>query len=209
MTVDPTGPVVPLGERHAAEAANLHAAGIDTGFLSSLGRGFLKQIYKALPMCPGAFGYVFEEHGHVLGFIACTESTGGLYKQALKRRFFPMLWALKWHILSPSKVKRMWQTLLYPVEVGAGLPPAEILSIAVSEEARGKGVGKALMVAAMEEFARRDISRAKVAVGAGNEEANAFYRRCGFRLAARRTHHALPMHVYVAEIPRPGRQAAP
>ena len=202
MTVDPTGPVVPLGERHAAEAANLHAAGIDTGFLSSLGRGFLKQIYKALPMCPGAFGYVFEEHGHVLGFIACTESTGGLYKQALKRRFFPMLWALKWHILSPSKVKRMWQTLRYPAEAGRDLPAAELLSIAVSEGARGQGVGKALTAAAVAEFRRRGVDRFKAAVGASNETANAFYKRIGFQLALRRKHHGLPMNIYVLDTPQ-------
>ena len=166
MTDDSTGPVIALTKRHAAAAADLHAGGIDTGFLSSLGRGFLKQIYQALPRCPAAFGYVFQENGRVLGFIACTESTGGLYKQALKRRLVPMLWALKWHVLSPRKVRRMWQTLRYPAEVGQELPSAELLSIAVSGDARGKGVGKALTAAAVEEFRRRGVDRFRVAVGA-------------------------------------------
>ena len=197
MTDDSTGPVIALTKRHAAAAAELHASGIDTGFLSSLGRGFLKQIYQALPRCPAAFGYVFQENGRVLGFIACTESTGGLYKQALKRRLVPMLWALKWHVLSPRKVRRMWQTLRYPAEVGQELPSAELLSIAVSGDARGKGVGKALTAAAVEEFRRRGVDRFRVAVGAANEPANAFYRRVGFEFALQRTHHGLPMNVYV------------
>jgi len=204
------GRVRPLSKRHARAAAGLHYTGIHTGFLRSLGVGFLWQLYAALSACPSGFGFVWEgPDGEVLGFIVCAESTGRLYREALLRRGFLLALPLVRFLIRPSMVKRMWQTLLYPVEVGAGLPPAEILSIAVSEKARGKGIGKALMVAAMEEFACRGIGRAKVAVGAGNEEANAFYRRCGFCLAARRTHHALPMHVYVAEIPGPGRQAAP
>jgi RimJ/RimL family protein N-acetyltransferase len=41
----------------------------------------------------------------------------------------------------------------------------------------------------------------KVAVWAGNEPANAFYRKCGFELAVQREHHGLPMNVYVIDIP--------
>ena len=190
-------PVAAMLKRHAADAARLHAEGIDTGFLSSLGRGFLRQIYKALPACPVGFGYVCQEAGRVIGFAASAESTGRLYKQALKRRFFPMLWALKWHVLSPAKVKRMWQTLRYPAEVGADLPGAELLSIAVDASGRGKGVGKALLAATAEEFKRRGIERFKIAVWAGNEAANAFYSRCGAELALQREHHGLPMNVYV------------
>ena len=200
MIAEPTGPVIALGKHHADAAAKLHASGIDTGFLSSLGQGFLRQIYRALPTCPAAFGYVFEEHGRVLGFIACTESTGGLYRQALKRRFFAMLWALKWHILDPAKVKRMWQTLRYPAEVGRDLPAAELLSIVVSEDARGRGVGKALTAVAAEEFRRRGVDRFKVAVGASSKTANAFYRRVGFQFALQREHHGLPMNVYVMTV---------
>ena len=203
MTVDVTGPIVPLAKRHAAAAARLHAGGIDDGFLSTLGQAFLKQIYQAVPTCPSSFGYVFEQHGQVLGFIACAESTASFYKQALKRRMLPMLWSLKRHVLHPLKVKRMWQTLRYPADVGRDLPAAEVLSIAVDEDARGLGVGKALAAAAIEELRRRGIDRLKVAVGA-DAPAIAFYERCGFTFALQRAHHGLPMKVYVLDI-APGR----
>lgn len=199
-----TGRVRPLSKRHARAAADLHRTGIHTGFLSSLGMGFLRPLYAALSACPSGFGFVWEEaDGKVLGFVACAESTGRLYKQALLRRGLLLALPLVRYLFRPSVIKRLWQTLRYPAEVGAALPPAEILSIAVAEEGRGKGIGKALLSAAMEEFARRGIDRVKVAGWAGNQGANAFYERCGFRLEQTREHHGLPMNLYVASTGRP------
>jgi ribosomal protein S18 acetylase RimI-like enzyme len=190
--------VIPLGPKQAAAAAQLHRQGIDTGFLSSLGQSFLRQLYLAVPKCPAGFGYVWvEPGGQVLGFIACAESTGRLYKQALLRRGFQMAWPVGRFLFRPATLKRMIQTLRYPSQVGGELPAAEVLSIAVSSDARGKGVGKALMAAALKEFARRSVRQCKVAVGADNTNANEFYKRCGFKLALTRQHHGRPMNVYV------------
>lgn len=190
-----------LSKKHAAAAAELHREAIGTGFLSTLGRTFLKQLYKAIPACPSGFGYVWvEPDGRLLGFIACAESTGRLYRQALVRRGVMMAGPLLRFLLRPSVVKRMIQTLRYPSELGGDLPRAEVLSIVVSANARGKGVGRTLMAAAFQEFLRRGVTKAKVAVGASNEAANAFYRRCEFTLALKREHHGLPMNVYVIKL---------
>ena len=200
----PADPVIPLAKRHARQVARLHINGIDTGFLSSLGPGFLKQIYKALPGCGSGFGYVWEDpDGAVVGFIACAESTGKLYKQSLLRRGVLMALPLLRFVFRWSVIKRLWQTLRYPAEVGADVPAAELLSIAVDPSARGRGVGKQLMAAAVEAFRRRGIERFKVAVWAGNEAANAFYQRCGFTLALQREHHGLPMNIYVLQTDPP------
>jgi ribosomal protein S18 acetylase RimI-like enzyme len=194
----------PLEKRHAKTVAALHHHGIPTGFLSSLGARFLRQMYAAVPSAPTGFGYVQERaDGQVLGFVACAVSTGRFYKQALLRRGVLMAGAMFPRCLRPSVMKRLWETLRYPAEVGhdgLDLPAAEILSIVVDEGVRGMGIGTALIGAALDEFRRRGISRAKVAVGAGNEPANCFYRRCGFRLALTREHHGLPMNVYVHDL---------
>ncbi len=192
--------VVHLNQRHAVMAAELHRAGIDTGFLSSLGNTFLRQLYRAIPSCPAGFGFAWEEpDGAVLGFIACAESTGRVYKQALLRRGILMALPLARFLVRPAVIRRMIATLRYPSQVGDELPAAEVLSIAVSPQARGKGVGKALMKAAMDEFHRRGIEMVKVAVWAGNETANHFYERCGFTLAMQREHHGLPMNIYTVD----------
>ena len=39
-----------------------------------------------------------------------------------------------------------------------------------------------------------------MAVVAANEAANAFYRKCGFALAAQRFHHGQAMNLYVLEV---------
>jgi len=198
MTNDPR--LRPMTRADARAVAELHRVGIDTGFLSSLGGAFLRQLYAALPSCPSGFGYVVDdpERG-VEAFIACAESTGRLYKQSLLRRGILMAAVLLKFVVRPRVVKRMIETLRYPSEAGEELPPAEVLSIVVSERARGRGLGKALMRTAMAEFTRREISHAKVAVGADNASANAFYERCGFSLAVTRDHHGRPMNIYVAK----------
>lgn len=194
--------VRPLEKRHASAAATLHRLGIQTGFLSSLGQRFLRQLYAAIPSCPSGFGYVWEEpDGNILGFIACAEATGRFYKQALLRCGLPMgLVMLPRAIARPSVVKRAVETLRYPGDAADELPSAEVLSIAVSEEARGQGVGRALMQAALEDFARRNVHRVKVAVDAGNIGANRFYERCGFHLAQTREHHGQPMAIHVQDL---------
>ena len=190
-----------MSRHHAGVVAMLHRTGIETGFLSSLGLRFLKQLYAAIPSCPAGFGYVWQEpDGRVLGFVACAESTGRLYKQALLRRGILMALPLIRFIFRLSVLKRIWETLRYPSQTAKDLPQAEVMSIMVSEEIRGKGVGKALMKAAMDEFANRRLRQVRVSVGAGNEPANKFYQRCGFSLAMTRKHHGLDMNIYTTQI---------
>ncbi len=199
-------PLVPLSSAHASAVAGLHSQSIHTGFLSSLGTSFLRQLYTALARCPSGFGYVWvEPDGEAMGFIACAESTSRVYREALRRRFVRMLVPLLRHLARRSVVQRMEQTLRYPAELSDDLPPAEVLSIAVSDRARGKGVGKALMAAAMAEFGRRGMTRVKVAVAAANEPANRFYRSCGFQLALQREHHGQPMNIYTLDVHHPAR----
>lgn len=193
--------IVTLKDGHAQAAAELHKNAIGTGFLSSLGPAFLCQLYRAIPSCSAGFGFVWENpDGQILGFIACAESTGRLYKQSILRRGIPMALPLARFLFRPSVIRKLIQTLRYPSQVGEDLPLAEVLSIAVSPDARGKGVGKALMSAALAEFRRRGISRVKVAVWAENEPANRLYQRCGFRLVRTREHHGLPMNLYAIDV---------
>lgn len=187
-----------MKKEHAEDVARLHRQSIHTSFLASLGNSFLKQLYKAIPTCRSGFGYIWQgPDDKILGFIACAENTGQLYKQALLSRGVLMVLPLFMRIFCFSTLKRIWETLRYPAETAENLPQAEVLSIAVSKQACGKGIGKALMKTAMNEFARRGIKQVKVAVWAGNEAANKFYQHCGFSLACTREHHGLPMNIYV------------
>ena len=201
--------VRPLERRDAPRAASLHATCIDPGFLSSLGEAFLRQLYSVVPSCPAGFGFVCEgPDGQVLGFIACAESTGLFIRQAVLRRGVPMALALGWRLLAPSVAKGLLEAWRYPTETAAALPPPGILSVAVSPEARGKGVGRALISAALAEFRRRGIHEVKVAVGSQGMS-NGFYVRCGFRLADTRELHGRPVNMYVIRTDAPPAAHAP
>ena len=198
---DSAAQLAPLDRTHARQVARLHAEGISSGFLASLGHGFLPQLYTAIPKCDAGFGYVaLDDAGDVQGFIACTESTGRLYKQAMRRRFLQMAWPVMRYAVRPSVLKRMIATLRYPAEVGDEVPAAELLSIVVTPALRGQGAGKALVAAATDEFRRRNVGRYKVAVWDQNDRANAFYKSCGFEFALAREHHGLGMNIYVMDL---------
>jgi len=191
--------ITPLTKIDAAQVAELHRVMIGTGFLSSLGRGFLTQLYKAIGSCPAGFGFVCKDGPTVQGFIACSESTGRLYKQAMLRRGLLMALPLVRFMVRPATMRRLFETLKYPSET-TDLPPAELLSIAVSPTAQSGGIGKALVAAANDEFRRRGIKQYRVAVWAENTAANRFYQKCGFKLAMQKLHHGLEMNIYVLEL---------
>jgi ribosomal-protein-alanine acetyltransferase len=63
---------------------------------------------------------------------------------------------------------------------------AEVLNMAVRAESRRSGQGSALLLAAFEEFQRREVSRVFLEVRESNTVALAFYRKHGFIPARRR-----------------------
>lgn len=64
--------------------------------------------------------------------------------------------------------------------VGAHM--AELVSLAVAPDARGQGLGTALMDAVDAELERRGVHDLEVAVMAGNDRAQRFYERRGLRV---------------------------
>lgn len=180
--------IVRPGIRPDAEAAaRLHAEGIAEGFLSSLGPRFLTLLYRRIVAWPRSFLVVAEEEGRVVGHAAATEDVGALYRQFLLHDGIaaaavaaPRL-ALRW--------RSVLETLRYPSDQGS-LPAAELLAVAVDREHRGRGTGRALVLEANEELARRGTTDARVVVAASNAPALALYRSSGFRPSASIRVHA-------------------
>jgi hypothetical protein len=188
-----------MAVQDAAAVASLHEARI-TSFLSTLGGGFLKQLYAAIARSPSAFGFVWERaDGAVLGFIACSENTGRLYKEALLRGGVRMAGAMIRFVLRPAFVKRMIETLRYPTRVGAEVPPAEILSMAVSPEAGEGCISLSLTRQALAEFKRRGVDAVKAGVGPAHPSMNRFYQMLGFEHVSTCAQHGAPMNILVIE----------
>jgi [ribosomal protein S18]-alanine N-acetyltransferase len=62
---------------------------------------------------------------------------------------------------------------------------AELVSIAVAPDARGKGVADALLIRTLRGLRRRGIPRVGLTVKVTNERARAFYEKHGFRKVRR------------------------
>ncbi|GIW53511.1 MAG: hypothetical protein KatS3mg081_2866 [Gemmatimonadales bacterium] len=66
---------------------------------------------------------------------------------------------------------------------------AEVLNLAVDPEHRLRGVGRSLLEQIIDRVARRGASLLFLEVRASNTEAQAFYRKMGFRQVGRRPNY--------------------
>lgn len=170
-------------KRDALPIAQLHVRRIDTGFLSTLGAGFLRLLYEALIGSPHGSVFVAETEDGVIGFIAGTEDTAGFYKEFLRRRFLSALLRLLPSLLRWSTWRRLWETLRYGGD--GGEVAAELLSMAVAPSASGSGLGFRLVGRLQEWAEARGIEAMKVVVGDGNTPAISLYEKAGFGEATR------------------------
>ena len=181
-------PACPDGGDPAA-AARLHAERIAEGFLVTLGPRFLTRLYRRIARSPGAVLLVAVDAEQVVGFVAATTSTQRLYGEFLRRDAVPAgLAAAPAIVRSP---RRVWETWRYGTSADHGdLPDAEVLSITVVAEAAGRGIGAALLTAALDGLGDRGVARAQVVTAVGNDAALALYERAGFRRHQRTEVHA-------------------
>ncbi|HEX2563970.1 MAG TPA: GNAT family N-acetyltransferase, partial [Acidimicrobiales bacterium] len=148
-----------------------------------------------IALSPAAVLLVAEDGDRIVGFVAAATSTRRLYRDFLRHDAVPAgLAAAPAVIRAP---RRVWETLRYG-SAGDDLPAAEVLSIAVAADAEGRGIGGALLVAALEALAEAGAPAARVVTAVGNDPALAMYERAGFRRRTRTEVHAgVPQEVLV------------
>ena len=171
----------PATDADLAAVANLHAERISEGFLSSLGTGFLRRLYRRVLRTERSLLLVAAAGDEVRGFVAGVADVGALYREFL------------WHdgliagaLAAPRLARafpRVLETLRYPAATG-DLPDAEILAVAVGGMWGGRGIGRELVCAATATFATAGVTTAKVVTTADNAAAIAMYRSAGFTSTA-------------------------
>jgi ribosomal protein S18 acetylase RimI-like enzyme len=184
----------------ASEVAELHIRGIETGFISSLGMDFVKVLYECIAQSKTSFGFIARENEKTLGFVVFTEDINKLYRSVIFSEGLRFVLLLAGKMLSLQRLKRALETLFYPGRIREmDLPRAELLSIVVAEEYRGKGIGLALVERGFKECTRRKIEKVKVLVGAQKETANKLYLKCSFKFVRQIENHGVLSNIYVAE----------
>jgi ribosomal protein S18 acetylase RimI-like enzyme len=177
--------------------AALHRERFPDGFLPKLGSAALERLYRYIAGSPDGFVLVSEDADGLAGFIAVTEDTPRLYRRFLRRHALTAAVAAAPRVLrAPRKV---WETVRYGSRAeNAGLPPAEILAVAVTERARGTGVAPSLVAATLEELRARGVAAARVVAASGNLSALRLYERAGFRrLRSTEVHRGVSQEVLV------------
>ena len=174
-------------EGDSAEAARLHCSEISQGFLPTLGQPFLARLYRRMVLSPSAFFVVAEDAGVVQGFAAGTSDLGAFYRTFLVRD--GLLAGMRSFHRVIRSLPRILEVLRYPASV-ENLPPAEILSVAVTPTSRGRGLGSRLSPARSINSTGAVCTRRAVVVGGDNAAAIALYRSVGFEPAVVRDIHA-------------------
>ncbi|HBG28775.1 MAG: hypothetical protein A2Y10_07065 [Planctomycetes bacterium GWF2_41_51] len=190
-----------LTKSYAPQAAVLHIQGISTGFISSLGKRFVTTLYEAIAEDKNSFGFVAVEDDKVLGFVAFSTNLSKLYKYVILKKGFKFVFVLAKKMLSLQVINKILHNIFYPSKMAKmDLPDAELLSIVVATEGRGKGIAKQLVDAGFEECRKRGIDKVKVLVAADNEIANKLYQKCGFEKFKQIDSHGILSNIYVMDL---------
>ncbi len=175
--------------KDAPAMARLHRESMPTAFLPALGDGFLRRLYRTVAADAGSVALVAEDERGVAGFAVGVSSVRAFYGTFARRQGAMAALAAVPRLVEPSVLRRVVETARHPAEL-AGLPEAELLSIAVDASCRSQGVGGMLARAVVSGLAEHDVRELKVVVGADNDGAHRFYERLGFRPAGQTSVHA-------------------
>lgn len=184
--------------------AGLHETSIATGFLSKLGRKFLKELYSSISKQPGTQIFVADSNDRIYGFVAATINIHGLYKRVVLQngyRFALILLKFKFDL---RVIRMLSETFFYGFKKksdgNSNEIPSELLSISVDEKARGEGIGKKLVNELESFFRSSGVKVYKVVTFSEDKIANNFYGSCDFKLNRQFVHHGNIMNEYTKEI---------
>jgi len=195
------------------QVAVLHMAAIHFGLLPLLGASFLTKFYLSLLSAPEAALWIARDGQRVVGFLAGCINVTAVYRHIISRWGLSLSLAAGLALLRPTVIRRLPSILVYPMRrtrstaAAPAATEAELLSIAVNPDVRGRGIGHAL-VFAFEEFLR--IGRVpvyRVATNVAERASNAFYQALGFEPIGTTIHHDLTLQLYQKAVPAPATRA--
>ena len=154
-------------------------------FLTFLGRGFLKQLYKGFLEYDGSSLLVaVNKENKIVGFLAYSDDLSGFYKYLIKKHLIPFAWYAGLGFLKKPKIFfRLFRAFTYSREAKREENYIELSSIGILPEAEGNGIGSKLIDALKMNFDCNKYKYIKLETDADNNEvANNFYKKNGFIL---------------------------
>jgi ribosomal protein S18 acetylase RimI-like enzyme len=163
---------------------SVHLVSFEGFFLSFLGPAFLRELYTSLVEDPSGMCLVALEKDQVVGFVAGTSRSSGVYSRLLRQRFLRFgLAAVPAILKRPAILPRLMRSITGPDGGSAPDPDrGTLMSIAVLPSCQGKGVGQELVRAFLKQASREGLREVDLTTDKhDNEAANSFYEQIGFR----------------------------
>lgn len=179
--------IVPADPADGAQLARIHRSALPDDFLPSLGIRFLERVYY-----PATFR---SSHGaHLLaldasapvGFVTIAHDSAAFTTDVMRGRWLTLAAsAARAALSSPSHLmlsaEVLWSVLTRPRDPVDG----EIVLIAVEGAHRGRGVGKALVAAALEYLRQHGVGVCRTKTLAANTGVIAMYEGLGWHVRDR------------------------
>lgn len=170
--------------KYINDIVEIHLNTFNGFFLTFMGRGFLKQMYRSYLEHMDSGILIAFERNQPIGFLAYSKDLSGLYKYMLKKRLFIFAWfSLGAFLRSPKVFMRLLRALLKPSESIRKDRYVELSSIGVDPEFKSRGIGSRLISVLKKIVDFNEFTYIKLETDAiENDLANHFYQKNGFVL---------------------------
>ena len=166
------------------EIVSIHISAFEGFFLTFLGRGLLKQLYRSYCeyAASGIYAAFDEDSALPLGFLAYSGDMSGMYTYMIKKKLFKFMWfSIGAFFRNPKVFIRLIRAFLKPNESKRNERYIELASIGVKPQNKECGIGTKLIktLCANVDFSKYEyIALETDAIG--NDSVNRFYQKNGF-----------------------------
>lgn len=166
------------------QIVSIHMKAFTGFFLTSLGKGFLKQLYKGFNSHQKSGLIVAVQNDEIIGFLAYSEDLSTFYKYLMRKRIIFFAWySFCAAIKKPSIIMKLLSAFLKPRESKRDEKYIQISSIGVLPQMEGHNIGSNLIDQLKEKYDSNKFDYIKLETDAvNNKRVNSFYVKNGFQI---------------------------
>lgn len=173
-----------IDTKYVNEIVDIHMQTFTGFFLTFLGKGFLKHLYK---------GFITHNKSNVIGsldgnklygFVAYSEDISQFYKYLLKKSLIPLAWySFVAFVRKPKVIFKLLRAFKYSESSKQEVAFIQLASIGVLPSTKNKGIGSLLINELKNQIDFKRCEYIKLETDKLNNDAvNAFYIKNGFAL---------------------------